>query len=185
MNTLEIKGDWNITKGKLKQKWAKLTDDDLQYVEGKHDELFGRIQKRTGETREAIEKVLLIDRALAGEEFLEVAADTEEGVLHIIGGAVRVACDSARARSAFGRDRSGRRIRRKRAIGGVDKHKALARRVIKQLHPPTKGLVRRRDSQQGADIVVGQGVLCGIVLRCCQRRSLAGQLRAAKVSESL
>ena len=39
MNTLEIKGDWNITKGKLKQKWAKLTDDDLQYVEGKQEEL--------------------------------------------------------------------------------------------------------------------------------------------------
>jgi uncharacterized protein YjbJ (UPF0337 family) len=57
MNKLEIKGDWNITKGKLKQKWATLTDDDLQYVEGKHNELFGRIQKRTGETREAIEKV--------------------------------------------------------------------------------------------------------------------------------
>jgi uncharacterized protein YjbJ (UPF0337 family) len=56
MNTLEIKGDWNITKGKLKQKWAKLTDDDLQYVEGKQDELFGRIQKSTGETRETIEK---------------------------------------------------------------------------------------------------------------------------------
>ena len=58
MNKLEIKGDWNITKGKLKQKWATLTDDDLQYSEGKSDELFGRIQKRTGETREAIEKVI-------------------------------------------------------------------------------------------------------------------------------
>ena len=58
MNTLEIKGDWNITKGKLKQKWAKLTDDDLQYVEGKSDELLGRIQKRTGESREAVEKAL-------------------------------------------------------------------------------------------------------------------------------
>ena len=58
MTTLEIKGDWNITKGKLKQKWAKLTDDDLQYVEGRHDELFGRIQKATGETREAIEKAV-------------------------------------------------------------------------------------------------------------------------------
>ncbi len=58
MNTLEIKGDWNITKGKLKQKWAKLTDDDLQYAEGKQDELIGRIQKRTGETREAVEKAI-------------------------------------------------------------------------------------------------------------------------------
>ena len=58
MNKLEIKGDWNITKGKLKQKWAKLTDDDLKFVEGKNDELVGRIQKRTGEAREAVEKAV-------------------------------------------------------------------------------------------------------------------------------
>ena len=58
MNTLEIKGDWNIIKGKLKQKWAKLTDADVQFVEGKEEELLGRIQKSTGETREAIEKVI-------------------------------------------------------------------------------------------------------------------------------
>jgi uncharacterized protein YjbJ (UPF0337 family) len=58
MNNLEIKGDWNIIKGKLKQKWAQLTDDDLQYIAGKHDELYGRIQKRTGETREAIETAI-------------------------------------------------------------------------------------------------------------------------------
>jgi uncharacterized protein YjbJ (UPF0337 family) len=58
MTQLEIKGDWNITKGKLKQKWAALTDDDLQYVEGKQDELFGRIQKTTGETIEAIKKAV-------------------------------------------------------------------------------------------------------------------------------
>lgn len=58
MNTLEIKGDWNVAKGKLKQKWADLTDDDLTYVSGKEDELIGRIQKRTGETREAVEKEL-------------------------------------------------------------------------------------------------------------------------------
>ena len=58
MNTLEIKGDWNIIAGKLKQKWAKLTDDDLQFVEGKQEELLGRIQKRTGESREAVEKAI-------------------------------------------------------------------------------------------------------------------------------
>ncbi len=58
MNKLEIKGDWNIIKGTLKQKWAKLTDDDLQFVAGKQDELLGRIQKRTGETREAVEKAI-------------------------------------------------------------------------------------------------------------------------------
>ena len=58
MNKLQLKGNWNITKGKLKQKWAKLTDDDLRYVEGMEDELIGRIQKRTGETREAVERAL-------------------------------------------------------------------------------------------------------------------------------
>jgi uncharacterized protein YjbJ (UPF0337 family) len=58
MTTLEIKGDWNITQGKLKQKWAQLTDDDLQYAEGKQNELIGWVQKRTGETREAVEKAI-------------------------------------------------------------------------------------------------------------------------------
>ena len=58
MTKLEIKGDWNITKGKLKQKWAQLTDDDLQFVEGKQDELLGRIQKRTGQTREVVERAV-------------------------------------------------------------------------------------------------------------------------------
>ncbi len=58
MTTLEIKGDWNIIKGTLKQKWAQLTEDDLQYTEGKAEEMIGRIQKRTGETREAVEAAL-------------------------------------------------------------------------------------------------------------------------------
>lgn len=58
MNKFTLKGDWNIAKGKLKQKWASLTDDDLQYTEGLGDELVGRIQKRTGETREAVEQAL-------------------------------------------------------------------------------------------------------------------------------
>jgi uncharacterized protein YjbJ (UPF0337 family) len=58
MNTMEAKGDWNIVKGKLKQKWGKLTDNDLSYSEGQDEELFGRLQKATGETREAVEKAL-------------------------------------------------------------------------------------------------------------------------------
>jgi uncharacterized protein YjbJ (UPF0337 family) len=58
MNKLQLKGDWNIIKGKMIQKWSQLTDDDLQYAEGKQDELIGRIQKRTGESRETIEKAL-------------------------------------------------------------------------------------------------------------------------------
>jgi uncharacterized protein YjbJ (UPF0337 family) len=58
MNKLELKGDWNIVKGKLQQKYAKLTSDDLQYSRGQEAELVGRIQKRTGETKEAVERIL-------------------------------------------------------------------------------------------------------------------------------
>jgi uncharacterized protein YjbJ (UPF0337 family) len=58
MNTLEMKGNWNVAKGKLKQKYAQLTDDDLRLAEGKQDELVGRIQKRTGETKEVIQKAI-------------------------------------------------------------------------------------------------------------------------------
>lgn len=54
---LKLKGDWNQTKGKLKQKFAELTDDDLLYEEGKEDELYGRLQKRLGKTREEIDKI--------------------------------------------------------------------------------------------------------------------------------
>lgn len=56
MNKLQIKGNWNELKGKLKQEYADLTDDDLQYAEGKETELLGRLQKRTGETQENIIK---------------------------------------------------------------------------------------------------------------------------------
>lgn len=54
MTKLEIKGSWNEVKGKLKQKYAHLTDDDLLYVEGKEDELLGRLQKTLGQTKEKI-----------------------------------------------------------------------------------------------------------------------------------
>ncbi len=52
MDKLQIKGNWNEMKGKIKQKYAKLTDDDLTYVEGKEDELLGRLQKKTGKARQ-------------------------------------------------------------------------------------------------------------------------------------
>lgn len=53
---LKLKGNWNELKGKAKQRWANLTDDDLKYEEGKEDELYDRIQKRTGQTKEEVKK---------------------------------------------------------------------------------------------------------------------------------
>jgi uncharacterized protein YjbJ (UPF0337 family) len=54
MNKLSFRGNWNEIKGKLKQKYANLTDDDLTFIEGKEDELLGRLQQRTGRTREQL-----------------------------------------------------------------------------------------------------------------------------------
>ncbi len=65
MNKLQIKGNWNVVKGKLKQKWGSLTDDDLQYVKGAETELVGRIQKRTGAQREEVERILSEDTRMA------------------------------------------------------------------------------------------------------------------------
>jgi uncharacterized protein YjbJ (UPF0337 family) len=52
MDKLEVKGNWNEWKGKLKQSYGNLTDDDLKYQEGKDDEMWGKIQKKTGKTKD-------------------------------------------------------------------------------------------------------------------------------------
>jgi len=58
MNSLEIKGNWNELKGKLKKKFAVLTDNDLMYEVGKEDELYGKLQKKLGKSKTEIEKLL-------------------------------------------------------------------------------------------------------------------------------
>jgi uncharacterized protein YjbJ (UPF0337 family) len=54
MTNLQFKGNWNEVKGKLKQKYARLTDDDLTFAEGKDEELLGRLEKRLGKTKEEL-----------------------------------------------------------------------------------------------------------------------------------
>jgi uncharacterized protein YjbJ (UPF0337 family) len=56
MTTLQIKGNWNEIKGKLKQKYAQLTDNDLTFAEGKEEELLGRLQQRLGKKKEEIRR---------------------------------------------------------------------------------------------------------------------------------
>jgi uncharacterized protein YjbJ (UPF0337 family) len=55
---LEFRGTWNEVKGKLKQKYAQLTDDDLLFAEGQDEELLGRLQKRLGEGKERIRQII-------------------------------------------------------------------------------------------------------------------------------
>ena len=57
-NATQLLGNWKETKGKLKQKFAMLTDNDLLLVEGKQDELVGRLQKRLGKTKEQVQTLI-------------------------------------------------------------------------------------------------------------------------------
>jgi uncharacterized protein YjbJ (UPF0337 family) len=56
MTKLQIKGNWNEIKGKLKQKYAQLTDDDLTFAEGKEEELLGCLQQRLGKSKEEVRR---------------------------------------------------------------------------------------------------------------------------------
>ena len=58
MNTIEVKGNWNEQKGKLKQKFATLTDNDLMFEEGKKDEMLGKLQVKLGKTKEEWKKII-------------------------------------------------------------------------------------------------------------------------------
>lgn len=58
MNTTELKGKWEEQKGKLKQKFAELTDDDLLFLEGKKDEMLGKLQAKLGKSKEELHKII-------------------------------------------------------------------------------------------------------------------------------
>jgi len=58
MNTTESKGNWNEMKGKLKQKFATLTDDDLMFADGKKDEMLGRLQIKLGKSKEEFLRII-------------------------------------------------------------------------------------------------------------------------------
>jgi len=58
MNTTELKGNWDEQKGKLKQKYATLTDNDLMFAEGKKDEMMGKLQIKLGKTKEELHKII-------------------------------------------------------------------------------------------------------------------------------
>jgi uncharacterized protein YjbJ (UPF0337 family) len=58
MANLNLKGNWNEIKGKLKQQFADLTDDDLMFAEGKEEEMLGRVQQRLGKSKEEVRDMI-------------------------------------------------------------------------------------------------------------------------------
>jgi uncharacterized protein YjbJ (UPF0337 family) len=74
INAQELQGQWNKLRGQVKEHWGQLTEDDLQIHGGNIDQLVGRIQQRTGETREAIER-FLTDLTSRGSSAVAQAAE--------------------------------------------------------------------------------------------------------------
>jgi len=88
INAQELQGQWNNLKGQVKQRWGQLTDDDLQIQGGNVDQLVGKIQQRTGEGREAIEKYLT-ELTSRGSSTISQAAETVGNYAHQAGDRLR------------------------------------------------------------------------------------------------
>jgi uncharacterized protein YjbJ (UPF0337 family) len=88
VNQQELQGNWNQIKGALKEKWGKLTNDDLREFDGNVDELVGIIQRKTGAAREAIER-FLEQITSEGSSTLRGAASTAREYAHQASGAIR------------------------------------------------------------------------------------------------
>ena len=105
INTQELQGQWNQLRGQVKQKWGQLTDDDLQIQGGNVDQLVGRIQQRTGEGREAIEKYLT-ELTSRGASSISQATEAVSGIAHQAGERLREGYSQVAERFPEGYDRA-------------------------------------------------------------------------------
>ena len=87
-NAQALQGSWNQLRGQVKEKWGTLTDDDLQITGGNVDQLVGKIQQRTGEGRESIEK-FLTGLTSGGSSAISQAAEAVSGFAQTAGETIR------------------------------------------------------------------------------------------------
>jgi len=150
MNTQVIQGRWDQIRGKVKEKWGQLTDDDLKMVSGNLDQLIGKIQQKTGEARDKVEEFL--DELAASDSPMAAARDkaVEYG---------QAAMDSARD----GLDRASQQVRE-----GYDR----ASHSMREGYDRAGEVVRHRPAESMA-VVFGLGFVAGLGLGIlfCDRRS--------------
>jgi uncharacterized protein YjbJ (UPF0337 family) len=115
MNTQEkLMGNWNQLKGKVKQKWGQLTDDELSEVEGNFDQLVGLVQQKTGQGRAQIERTLSELSDQAGGAFTNVT-ETARQYMDQASEQVRGAADQLRERAQQGYEGAQQMLRRRPA----------------------------------------------------------------------
>jgi uncharacterized protein YjbJ (UPF0337 family) len=115
MSTQEkMAGNWNQVKGKVKQKWGQLTDDELSEVEGNFDQLVGLVQQKTGQARDNIERILHDISEQAGGTFTQ-ATETARQYAGQAAEQLRGAAGQARDRTMEGYEQAAEMIRRRPA----------------------------------------------------------------------
>jgi len=142
VNQQTLEGNWNELKGKLRNKWGQLTNDDLQQAHGNVDQLVGLIQRRTGEARSAIEK-FLEEATSSGAAAFTQAADTAREYAHQAMEAVQ--------------DRS------KSAADSVRKGYDQAAEQFRRGYEQTEEMIKDRPTESAA-VCFGVGMLVGVVL---------------------
>lgn len=111
VNRQQLEGNWNEVKGRLKEKWGNLTDDDLVRAEGNVEQLVGVVQRKTGKAREEVEKFL--DDVVAGTaSTYERVASTAKEYAHEAGDAMKQGYDQAAAAMSSGYHEAERMVRR-------------------------------------------------------------------------
>src|SRR6185503_12867428 len=110
----QLMGNWNQFKGKVKQRWGQLTDDELSEVEGNIDQLIGLVQQKTGEARQQIERVIIKLNEDAGGAFTQ-ATETARQYADQATEALRGAADQFRDRTREGFEEAQQVVRRRPA----------------------------------------------------------------------
>ena len=112
INAQELTGQWNKLKGQVKEKWGQLTDDDLQITGGNVDQLVGRIQQKTGITRDAIEKFLTDLTAHSGSA-VSHAAQAVGDFAHTAGDRLKGGYDAVSSKAREGYEQAEDLVRSK------------------------------------------------------------------------
>ena len=142
VNQQTLQGNWNEIKGKLRNKWGQLTNDDLQSAQGNIDQLVGLIQRKTGEARSSVEK------------FLEDATSSGAGAF---GQATETVREYAQQAMETMQDRYGQAADQFRK--GYDQASESLRRGYEQ----TEEMIKDRPAESAA-VCFGVGMLCGVIL---------------------
>jgi len=142
VNQQTLQGNWNEIKGKLRNKWGQLTNDDLQQAHGNVDQLIGLIQRKTGEARSSVEKFLdeaTADGAGAFNQAAETAREYAQQAIETVQDRSKQAAESFRK--------------------GYDQASETFRRGYEQ----TEGMIKDRPAESAA-VCFGVGMLVGVIL---------------------